>query len=420
VVRERWKNVISKSETKCQNLQNQYESQAEQEKGEQDLEKLTMGVRYQLLQAGRQQRSILQYDSSEDDVQACQSSKSGLIVVILLFLGFVMYLPFFPFSSNRPIVLVWPANQSRNASVLSRPNENTTLLAPSSVCNPNPVNSNATAIDNDDLVLLVVVCSAMSNFQERQTIRDSWASDVDSLAQTKVIFLLGTIGNLTNDLQTNVTRESDIHDDILQVDFIDSYANLTVKSLMLLKWFSNSCEKVPYVLKTDDDVYINLKNLHALVNKNKKTNLLVGTLICGATPIRDPYNKWFSPKYMYGKKRYPNYLSGTAYLMSRSITAKLYEAALKTPVFHMEDIFITGILAQSVGIRPEDNVGFSYVKRKATPCLYVQIISSHHLAMDEMKDMHGKVMQKQGKCTPIKKKFLRTYGPGRCLWTPPK
>ena len=134
-------------------------------------------------------------------------------------------------------MLVWPANQSRNASVLSRPNENTTLLAPSSVCNPNPVNSNATAIDNDDdLVLLVVVCSAMSNFQERQTIRDSWASDVDSLApQTKVIFLLGTVGNLTNDLQTNVTRESDIHDDILQVDFIDSYANLTVKSLMLLK-----------------------------------------------------------------------------------------------------------------------------------------------------------------------------------------
>ena len=119
------------------------------------------------------------------------------------------------------------------------------------------------------------------------------------------------LGNLTNDLQTNVTRESDLYDDILQEDFIDSYANLTVKSLMLLKWFSKSCEKVPYVLKTDDDVFINLKNLHALVTKNKKTNLLMGTLICGATPIRDPYNKWFSPKYMYGKKRYPNYLSGT-------------------------------------------------------------------------------------------------------------
>lgn len=189
---------------------------------------------------------------------------------------------------------------------------------------------------------------------------------------------------------------------------------------MLLKWFSKSCENVSYVMKTDDDVYINLKNLHTLANKTKKTNLLVGSLICGAIPIRDPLDKYFSPKYMYAKQHYPNYLSGTAYLMSQSITTKLYEVALKTSVFHMEDVFITGILAQSVGIQPEDNMGFSWKKRKATPCLYTQIISSHHLAKDEMKEMYGKVKQKQDKCSLIKKKFLRTYVPPRCLWTPPK
>lgn len=110
-----------------------------------------------------------------------------------------------------------------------------------------------------------------------------------------------------------MTRESEIFGDILQEDFIDSYANLTVKSLMLLKWFTQSCTKVPYVLKTDDDVYINMKNLKKQVEMNKKSNLLMGTLICGATPIRDPYNKWFSPHYMYNKKRYPNYLSGNIF-----------------------------------------------------------------------------------------------------------
>ena len=103
--------------------------------------------------------------------------------------------------------------------------------------------------------------------------------------KTKVIFLLGTVDNLNNDLQTNVIHESDTYDDILQEDFIDTYRNLTVKSLMLLKWFSKSCKNVPYVLKTDDNVYINLKNLHALITTNKKKNLLMGTLICGATPI---------------------------------------------------------------------------------------------------------------------------------------
>ena len=337
--------------------------------------------------------------------------KSVLIFVIFLFLGFVMFLSFIP---CRPIVLVWPANQIRNSKVLSRPEKNTTLLAPSTVCNPNTENS------DQDLVILVIVFSAMSNFQERQTIRDSWASEAVSVPQTKVIFLLGTTGNLPNDLQSNVTHESDIHDDILQEDFIDSYANLTVKSLMLLKWFNKSCRNVSYVLKTDDDAYINLKNLHNLVIKNKRTDLLMGTLICGNRPIRDPYNKHFSPKYMYGKSSYPNYLLGTAYLMSRSITSKLYEAALETPAFHMEDVFITGILAQSIGVRPEDDVRFSYIERLATPCFYEQTISSHHLSINEMKDMYKKVKEKQSKCAPNEKKFLRTYGSGQCTWEPPK
>ena len=67
-----------------------------------------ISARYQLLQqANRQERrnSIFQHDSDDLDEEicpkSCQNYKSGLIFVILLFLGFVMYLPFFPFSSNR-------------------------------------------------------------------------------------------------------------------------------------------------------------------------------------------------------------------------------------------------------------------------------------------------------------------------------
>ena len=190
------------------------------------------------------------------------------------------------------IAFVWPANQSRDAKILLRPNEDTTRIWPASICsssqNLSSTLSNAT--DNDDLILLVVVLSAMKNFRERQAIRESWASD--SNANTKVVFLLGHIGNDTSPLQVNVSKESDEFDDIIQEDFIDTYANLTVKSLMLLKWYTQHCHTVPYVLKTDDDMYINLKNLFRVVETNKKPNLLLGTLICGATPIRDPYNKW--------------------------------------------------------------------------------------------------------------------------------
>ena len=104
----------------------------------------------------------------------------------------------------------------------------------------------------------------MQNFEERQVIRDTWAKDQLALSNVKVIFLLGQLKNAT--FQSNVTTESESYGDILQEGFIDTYANLTVKSLMLLKWFTKECDKVPYILKTDDDMYINLKQLFQLVS----------------------------------------------------------------------------------------------------------------------------------------------------------
>ena len=44
-------------------------------------------------------------------------------------------------------------------------------------------------------------------------------------------------------------------------------------------------------------------------------------------------------------------VAGTAYLMGRSTASALYNASLDTPLFHLEDIFVTGILASKVHIR---------------------------------------------------------------------
>ena len=115
---------------------------------------------------------------------------------------------------------------------------------------------------------------------------------------------------LTELLQDKLNNESEEYGDIIQESFVDSYANLTVKSLMLLKWFTHNCDNTQYLLKTDDDMYINLVKLYDIVQANKEPTLLLGSLICNAIPIKDPYNKWYAPSYMFSGKRYPNYLSG--------------------------------------------------------------------------------------------------------------
>ena len=71
-------------------------------------------------------------------------------------------------------------------------------------------------------------------------------------------------------------------------------------------------------MKADDDMYINLDRLYATVQANKKPNLLMGSLICNAIPIKDPYNKWYVPQYMFAGKRYPNYLSGNSKIIGNN------------------------------------------------------------------------------------------------------
>ncbi|GBP91046.1 Beta-1,3-galactosyltransferase 1 [Eumeta japonica] len=90
----------------------------------------------------------------------------------------------------------------------------------------------------------------------------------------------------------------------------------------------------------------------------------------------------FSPRYMYAGRVYPKYLSGTGYVFSLDAARALYEAALHTPYFHLEDIFITGMCAARASPRiwPKDAPGFSYLSRLSSACaLYAQVTAHNPL-----------------------------------------
>ena len=52
-----------------------------------------------------------------------------------------------------------------------------------------------------------------------------------------------------------------VHQDILQWDFMDTYNNLTIKSILALKWAPAFCSTAKFVIKMDDDVFLNAINL---------------------------------------------------------------------------------------------------------------------------------------------------------------
>lgn len=65
---------------------------------------------------------------------------------------------------------------------------------------------------------------------------------------------------------------------------------------MMLKLVSQYClNATKYLMKIDDDMFLNTKSLvEMLENRPSNTDLLVGKLICGAKPIRDTNSKWYS------------------------------------------------------------------------------------------------------------------------------
>ena len=119
--------------------------------------------------------------------------------------------------------------------------------------------------------LFIGILSAPIYFDKRKQLRETWLSILkDSLYHQGLLdvigyfFILGQTANAT--VQSEIEKESRDHGDVLQVDIIDSYNNLTRKSVSLLNWVNSKCSHVDFVLKVDDDTYTNVYNLANILN----------------------------------------------------------------------------------------------------------------------------------------------------------
>ena len=64
--------------------------------------------------------------------------------------------------------------------------------------------------------------------------------------------------------QTTLHEEAQLYDDIVVFDFLDTYVNLTIKTLVSLNWIFN-VYKTDIYLKVDDDVLFNVTDVHRTV-----------------------------------------------------------------------------------------------------------------------------------------------------------
>ncbi|XP_075061165.1 beta-1,3-galactosyltransferase 2-like isoform X2 [Mixophyes fleayi] len=240
------------------------------------------------------------------------------------------------------------------------------------------------------LVLLVIADS--HNVKARDTIRETWGNEKNyGDVEVVKIFLIGLSPIMTGAVQRLLKEESATYGDIVQQDFLDTYSNLTLKTLMGMEWLSKFCPNASYAMKIDSDVFLNVNYLvHHLLHPELPTrnNYITGLIVYYTEPIRSKESKWYVPEDIYPGDTYPPYPSGPGYVFSVDVARKIYKVAQEIAVISVEDAFM-GICLYKLKIvptRPPKNLFYGH-RIEYDRCIFNNAITVHHYKHDDLKNV---------------------------------
>ncbi|XP_075049862.1 beta-1,3-galactosyltransferase 5-like [Mixophyes fleayi] len=232
-------------------------------------------------------------------------------------------------------------------------------------------------------VLLILVTSHPGHRASRKAIRRTWAhQDEGSAYSWQVIFLVG--GTLDTELDWHVYNEHAVHGDILMGNYMDTYRNLTLKVMHGMKWAVDRCHP-QYILKTDDDCFVNTDRLPSFLRAhNPSPKLYVGSVFSEEKRIviRNPSSKWYVSQWDYGHSMYPPYASGIGYILSLDTAMLVVGFAKIVPPIPVEDAYI-GILSERSKVRPLSSARFAKHNVKWSICNYRYLMVIHGLRPED-------------------------------------
>uniref|UniRef100_A0A3Q4GVI6 Hexosyltransferase n=1 Tax=Neolamprologus brichardi TaxID=32507 RepID=A0A3Q4GVI6_NEOBR len=273
-------------------------------------------------------------------------------------------------------------------------------------CRTYPMLINQPHVCSEKPFLLLVVKSLISHFERRQTIRETWGQAGVLANQTVVtVFLLGNVLSSDHfpDLQELLSHEAKLHKDILQWDYRDSFLNLTLKEVLFLEWFTKHCPQARFVLKGDDDVFVNtlrIVNYLEGLPEGESKDLFIGDVIINAGPHRDKKLKYFIPESVF-VGNYPPYAGGGGYLYSGELAIRLHNVSQQVVLFPIDDVY-TGMCLKKLGLVPENHNGFKTFdiekKYKDNPCIHRNLMLVHSRTPQEMLTIWPFIVQPELDC----------------------
>lgn len=155
------------------------------------------------------------------------------------------------------------------------------------------------------LLIIAMMLIRAESFEKRRLIRSLYSNNLIDY-DMKILFVIGRSKNETvNNIE--LINEQKIHNDIVQFDFLDSYHNLTKKSMHSLGFAYKHCPNAMFVLKIHDDVVFNKDQIikqFRLYSTDyiSYKNSIFGTFEYNITAFKDDYDsKFFMPSNSFSK-----------------------------------------------------------------------------------------------------------------------
>jgi hypothetical protein len=198
--------------------------------------------------------------------------------------------------------------------------------------------------------ILAYVFTRNSDQARRDLIRRTWTNR--TLFPT--LFAVFPVG-LSSDPNVNnlISKESEKNGDILQGDFIESYNNLTFKTLISWQWIFRRCDLsktngIRTIMKADDDVVINtpflIRNLSKIEPGQFACRVLYDSPI-----IRNVTSEYFMSfiDFPWPRKVYQKYCAGAWFLFNSDLLEQLYKISELNYGFRHDDVYV-GMVASCI------------------------------------------------------------------------
>ncbi|XP_071374465.1 beta-1,3-galactosyltransferase 2 [Centroberyx affinis] len=197
------------------------------------------------------------------------------------------------------------------------------------------------------LVLMVPV--APGEAEARAAIRKTWGTPSSDIL---TLFYVGLPKEgLASGVQDDLERESRKHADIIQMDFQDSYHNLTIKTMMIMNWLATHCPSASYAMKVDGDIFVNVFHLLGRLRGSPRRGYITGSVIADGRPRRDSRSKWHLSEELYPEDGFPPYVSGAGYVFSADLAGRISRASRFVRMIPLEDVYV-GLCLRVLGVRP--------------------------------------------------------------------